>query len=467
MDNTTDDTKGGILQGSPGSEYFIQKLRELNGGLLKTYRVNTYGCQMNAHDSEKLAGLLSAMGYSPASGEEADLYVFNTCCVRENAENRLFGNLGALKRAREDGRAFKAVVCGCMPQRPGAAKKLRKSYKTADVIFGTFNMRKFPELLYTNIMTGEPVIDIWDGRENDFYELDSLRESKFSVSVNIMYGCDNFCSYCVVPYVRGRERSRPEADILEEIRAAAAGGAVEALLLGQNVNSYGGGGDSFARLLERIAGIDGIRRLRFMTSHPKDLSGELISAMRDLPQVCPALHLPFQSGSTRVLELMNRKYTKESYLALAQKIRENIPDVALTTDIIAGFPTETEADFADTLDVVGKARFLNAYTFIYSRREGTPAAELSGQIPPEVSSERFSRLCEKVRESAERESGRFVGRRLSVLADSFDEKTGVLTGRTQHGAITHIENAPDLTGRFADVLITESKTYYLLGKIAE
>ena len=352
--------------------------KEKRTGRKQTYFIKTMGCQMNARDSEKLSGILTEIGMEEAADEKADLLIFNTCTVRENANEKLYGLLGQAKGRKEINPDMIVAVCGCMMQEKDEVRRIRKSYPFVDIVFGTHNLWKFPELLYDRCSEGEKVFDILEESDVSEDNLPARRKYRFKSGVNIMYGCDNFCSYCIVPYVRGRERSREPEDILNEVRFLASDGVKEVMLLGQNVNSYGKNLPhpvSFSELLRKVCDVEGIERIRFMTSHPKDLSEDLIAAIRDNPKICRHLHLPLQSGSTEILQKMNRHYTKESYLSLIDRIKNEIPDIGLTTDIIVGFPGETEEDFADTLDVIRNA-VSSCLTFIYSRRSGTPASRL-------------------------------------------------------------------------------------------
>lgn len=460
-------------------DFYIEKVLNINNrflnekGKIKTARINTYGCQMNVHDSEKISGMLEAMGFKVTEdeSENADLIVYNTCCVRENAENKFFGNLGILKGGGKKDTV--TVVCGCMTQQGAVIEKIKNSYRNVDIIFGTFNLHRFPRLLYDYYETGKTVIDIWEEHGGDSGELAAKRRDKYKAYVNIMYGCDNFCSYCIVPYVRGRERSRPADEIITEIESIVKDGVLEVTLLGQNVNSYGkglAGGPSFADLLRRVNEVSGIERIRFMTSHPKDLSDGLILAMKECKKVCTHLHLPFQAGSTKILRLMNRKYTKEDYLALVKKVRDAIPDLSLTTDIIVGFPGEDDNDFEDTMEIVEKARFSSAYTFIYSKRAHTPAAEIEPTATEAEIKIRFNRLVERVNAISAEINSEFVGKRTVVLTESYDEDTRIITGRTSGNAIVHINTGgidmPEaLLGKLTTVKITGNKTFYLYGEI--
>jgi len=425
---------------------------------------------MNVRDSEGISGALAAMGYDLAADEkEADVAVLNTCCVRGNAENKVFGHIGWLKNVGETkGRPYTVVVCGCMAQRKDAVERIKRSCGHVGVVFGTFNAHRLPEYLWRHFETNRQVVEIWDSHGEALAEgcAAPVREKKFKASVNVMYGCDNFCSYCVVPYVRGRERSRPPGDIMKEVETFAADGAKEILLLGQNVNSYGAGldgGVDFAGLLEMINGIDGIERVRFMTSHPKDISGRLISAIGRLDKVCAHIHLPAQSGSDRILALMNRKYTKDHYLSLVARLRETVPGIAVTTDLIVGFPDEAEEDFEETLDLVSRARFNGAFTFNYSAREGTPAASMEGRVPDNVVRERFDRLLGEVNGITAEINKGYEGKTLRVLAES-RATNGVVTGRAESNAIVHFKGDGELVGEFVDVRVIEGRTFYLRGE---
>ncbi|MCL2618209.1 MAG: tRNA (N6-isopentenyl adenosine(37)-C2)-methylthiotransferase MiaB [Defluviitaleaceae bacterium] len=434
------------------------------------YHINTYGCQANVHDSEKIAGILRCMGYLEAADEEeATLILFNTCCVRENAENKLLGHLGQVKRMKEKRPELLVAVCGCMMQQDAAVTRLRQSYPYVDVIFGTFNLHALPELLDAARQGGRQVVDVWESHGDIREDLPVQREHSFKASVNIMYGCNNYCSFCIVPYVRGRERSRGSADILNECRELAAGGAKEVLLLGQNVNSYGsetGGAQSFAKLLREIQGIDGLERIRFMTSHPKDLSDELVRAIADCGKVCRHVHLPVQSGSDRILAAMNRRYTKAGYLELVRKLKAISPDMRITTDIIVGFPGETEQDFEHTLDVVRQARFQNAFTFKYSKRTGTPAASMADQVDGETVDRRFARLLEELTPIAYEISASNIGRTVKVLAEEVNSADpGRVTGRAEDNSIVHFDADASCIGRIVDVRVTGCRTFYLSGLV--
>lgn len=435
-----------------------------------TYYVATMGCQMNARDSEKIKGILTEIGCTQAPEDEADLVVYNTCCVRENAEQRVYGRLGVLKGYKRQHPNRKIVLCGCMMQEHTVIEKLERSYPEVDLIFGTFNLYKFPELLLTCLHSGRQVVDLWTQHGEIVEDLPSLRKYSFKASVNIMYGCDNFCTYCIVPYVRGRERSRTPENILAEVTALAQDGVKEVQLLGQNVNSYGKGLDHpvrFAELLQRVCEVDGIERVRFMSSHPKDISSDLLDVMASSSKVEPHLHLPLQSGSTRLLKLMNRHYTREQYLEIVRMAREKIPDISLTTDIIVGFPGETDDDFQQTLEVVRQAAFDGAFTFIYSPREGTPAARMP-QVPAEQSKARFQQLLKELEKTGEERNARFVGRTVPVLAEEISKNdSSMLSGRTAQNTLVHFTAPVSRIGRFCQVTITSSTPYYLFGEMRQ
>lgn len=448
---------------------YIKRVKALIGDGDKSYYIDTYGCQMNAHDSESLAGILEIMGYAPAQArEEADIIVFNTCCVRENAENRIKGNIGAVKPLKEKRPEIITVVCGCMTQQPGVAESLKKTFSFIDIVMGSGCVHKLPELLL-EVLSGRRTAPLLSGPNEAITEHTPVkRVRKESAYINIMYGCNNFCSYCIVPYVRGRERSRRSEDILEEARALAGDGCLEIVLLGQNVNSYGkdSGEISFAQLLRRLDKIDGIKRISFMTSHPKDLSEELIEAMAQCEHVSNQLHLPVQSGSDRILRLMNRKYTRAHYMDLVRSIREHIPDIGLSTDLIVGFPGETDEDFEDTLSLCREIGFASAFTFIYSKRSGTPAASMPEQVPLKIKRERIMKLIEVVEEGALRVSRNYLGKEYEVLVESLSRRSGsMLSGRTSCGRTVTFKGEPSLIGSFANVKITQIKKNTLAGEL--
>lgn len=456
-------------------QHYIEKIREINKekqertGRTQTFFCRTYGCQMNERDSEKLAGMLVEMGYAAASREkDADFVVYNTCCVRENAENKILGNLGRLKYYKERKPELCVALCGCMVQQENVLDVIRSKHRHVDLVFGTYNFHRLPELLYTHLSSYSRVIDIWNEHDEIVEDLPSVRKYRWKAGVNIMYGCNNFCAYCIVPYVRGRERSRKPTEILSEVERFSSDGVKEIMLLGQNVNSYGKTLEkpvSFAELLRMVHGIGGIERIRFMTSHPKDFSDALIEAIAGLPKVCKHIHLPLQSGSTKVLEKMNRLYTKEHYISLTEKIKDGLPGVSLTTDIIVGFPGETDDDFTDTLDVLERVRFSGAFTFIYSKRSGTPAAKLP-QLDEKLVSKRFERLLEVQNRITHEENSLYDGMTVRVLVDEASAKgDSILTGRTDGGTLVHFKGDSAIIGEFADVRITKNKTFFLEGEI--
>ena len=450
-------------------DYVKRKSAEL--GRPMTFFTQTFGCQMNARDSEKLAGILERIGYAETDTEDADFVIYNTCTVRENANLRVYGRLGQMKRTKQRHPDMLIALCGCMMQEPLVVDKIRKSYRHVDIIFGTHNIFKLAELIQTRLNTGKMVVDIWKDTNQIVEDLPNERKYSFKTGVNIMFGCNNFCSYCIVPYVRGRERSREPKDIIREIERDVADGVKEVMLLGQNVNSYGKNLEnpiSFAKLLQEIEKIEGLERIRFMTSHPKDLSDELIAVMGQSKKICRHLHLPLQSGSSRILKLMNRKYTKESYLDLVDRIRKGCPDISLTTDIIVGFPGETEEDFLETMDVVEKVGFDSAFTFIYSKRTGTPAASMENQVPEDVVKDRFDRLLKLVQQKASEASARFTGSVQKVLVEDVNEHDETMvTGRMSNNLLVHFKGTPDLIGQIVDVHLEECKGFYYIGNLSE
>ena len=448
---------------------YVAKLAE-KLGRKPTFCVTTFGCQMNARDSEKLVGILEKIGYEEKEDENADFVIYNTCTVRENANMKVYGRLGVLNTYKKKNPHMMIALCGCMMQEPHVVEKLKKSYRFVNLIFGTHNIYKFAELLVNAFESKRMVIDIWKDTDKIVENLPSERKYPFKSGINIMFGCNNFCSYCIVPYVRGRERSRKPEHIIAEIKRLVADGVVEVMLLGQNVNSYGKNLEepiTFAKLLRQINEIEGLKRIRFMTSHPKDLSDELIQAMADCDKVCPHMHLPVQSGSSRILKIMNRHYTREQYLELVRKIREAVPGISLTTDIIVGFPGETEEDFMDTLTLCEEVRYDSAFTFIYSKRTGTPAAIMEDQIPEDVVKERFNRLLHTIQTIANEECGRFEGKVVDVLVEEYNEEKELLTGRMEHNLLVHFSGCPSMLGKIVPVKLEESKGFYFIGKIAE
>ena len=473
---STAEQNGNIPATEPERQYyFIDKARKLleqrskDAGRPLTFCVTTFGCQMNARDSEKLVGILEQIGYVEESDEEkADFVIYNTCTVRENANQRVYGRLGQLGRIKKKNPHMMIALCGCMMQEPEVVEKLKKSYRFVDLIFGTHNIYKFAELLETRMESGRMVIDIWKDTDKIVEDLPVERKYPFKSGVNIMFGCNNFCSYCIVPYVRGRERSRDPKAIIREIEKLVADGIVEVMLLGQNVNSYGKTLEdpiTFAQLLQEIEKIDGLERIRFMTSHPKDLSDELIRVMAESKKICRHLHLPVQSGSTRILEKMNRRYTKEGYLDLAKRIKSAIPDISLTTDIIVGFPGETEEDFQETLDVVRKVRYDSAFTFIYSKRTGTPAAVMEDQVPEDVVKDRFNRLLKEVQDISAEVCAAHEGTVQTALVESInDHDSSLVTGRLSNNLLVHFPGDASMIGKFYQVRLNECRGFYYIGE---
>ena len=431
--------------------------------------VVTFGCQMNARDSEKISGVLEQAGFEMTEREEADLVVYNTCTVRDNANQRVYGRLGALHAMKKKNPEKMIALCGCMVQEPSVIEKIKESYRFVNLIFGTHNIYKFPELLCRMLESSEMTVDVWNKTDAVVETLPVVRKYPFKSGVNIMFGCDNFCTYCIVPYVRGRERSRASAEILEEIRRLSADGVTEIMLLGQNVNSYGNGipGElSFPQLLQEAEKIGGIRRIRFMTSHPKDLSDELIEVMARSEKICRHLHLPVQSGSTEILRRMNRKYTREDYLALVSRLRSAIPDLSLTTDIIVGFPGETDADIDDTVSLVREVHYDNAFTFIYSPRTGTPAASFEKTMTDEEIGVGFQRVLEAVQDEAKKNVARFAGTTGEVLVEDRNEKDpSLVTGRLSNNVLVHFPGDASMIGSYRMVKLKENRGFYYIGEL--
>ncbi|MBO6157977.1 MAG: tRNA (N6-isopentenyl adenosine(37)-C2)-methylthiotransferase MiaB [Firmicutes bacterium] len=442
----------------------------------KKFFLATMGCQMNARDSEKLKGILHQIGSEEVPEDEADLVIYNTCCVRENAEQKVFGRLGALKSLKRKNPNLKIVLCGCMMQENFVIEKIRKAYPEVDLILGTYNLYRFPSLLQSMLASGENrgdasskmIIDIWKEQKEIVEDLPSIRKFPFKASVNIMYGCDNFCTYCIVPYVRGRERSRKPQNIIAEIEALAQTGVKEIQLLGQNVNSYGKGLDepiTFAQLLRMVCRVEGIERVRFMTSHPKDLSDELIDVMAEEKKICPQFHLPLQSGSDRLLKAMNRHYTQERYLDIVRKLKAKVPDVSITTDIIVGFPTETREDFLETLKVVREVRYDGAFTFIYSPRVGTPAASMP-QVDPQEAKKNFSELLKVLEEIGGENHAAYQDSVVEVLAEEKSKNdASMLSGRSAQGLLVHFTAPEEMIGKICRVSVQETTPYYLIGAL--
>jgi len=478
MYNSIDLSKIDITSMPPAEEptrqyYFMAKAKtyvdQLAAGLGRkpTCCVTTFGCQMNSRDSEKLVGILELVGYDIVETEKADFVIFNTCTVRDNANQRVYGRLGALKSYKKKHPDTKVALCGCMMQEPTVIEKIKSSYRFVDLIFGTHNIYKFAELLTATFEQKGMVIDIWKDTDKIVEDLPVERKYPFKSGINIMFGCNNFCSYCIVPYVRGRERSRQPKDIIREIENLVKEGVVEVMLLGQNVNSYGKNLEepmTFAQLLREVEKIEGLKRIRFMTSHPKDLSDELIQVMKESKKICKHLHLPLQSGSTRILQAMNRRYTKEQYLELADKIRREIPDIALTTDIIVGFPGETPEDVAETIDVINHVQYENAFTFIYSKRTGTPAAAMENQVPEEEVKVNFDKVLKAVQDMSKERVGIYQGRVMDVLVEERNEQDETLvTGKLSNNTTVHFPGDASLIGKIVKVRLDECHGFYYVG----
>ena len=434
----------------------------------KTYKIMTFGCQMNENDSEKISGLLKNMGYTPEEDvHKAGVVILNTCSVRENADVRVFGNLGTFKSVKKVNPDLVLAVCGCMMQQPEIVKKIKEKYPQVDLVFGTHNIHQFPQMLGNYLQRGERIFEIWDDSSEIIEDLPVDRKYPFKSFVTIMNGCNNFCTYCIVPYTRGREVSRQPEKIIEEVTRLAGEGCLEVTLLGQNVNSYGNDlktGYHFADLLRDLNQIEKIKRIRFMTSHPKDLTDEVIEAIAQCDKVCPAIHLAIQSGSTRILKAMNRRYAKEQIIDLVDRVRSRIPDVAITTDIIVGFPGETEEDFQDTLEVMRACKFDSAFSFIYSIRTGTPAATMENQIPDEIKHDRLNRLLDVLRDISFGLNSKYEGRVLPVLVEEPSKNnTDRLSGRTETGKLVNFEGSFDHIGQIVNVKITKSGSFSLTG----
>ncbi|MCR5195775.1 MAG: tRNA (N6-isopentenyl adenosine(37)-C2)-methylthiotransferase MiaB [Pseudobutyrivibrio sp.] len=470
-----------LLNNAPVEEperqyYFIEQAKKLvekkeqELGRKLTCCVTTFGCQMNARDSEKLLGILKEIGYVETEDENSDFVIYNTCTVRENANNKVYGHLGILHGYKKKNKNMMIALCGCMMQEPTVIEHLQNNYKFVDLIFGTHNLYKFAELFTTALLNKKGmIIDIWKDTDKIVENLPISRKYPFKSGVNISFGCNNFCTYCIVPYVRGRERSRKPEDIVEEIKGLVADGVVEIMLLGQNVNSYGVGLEekvTFADLLRMVNDIEGLERIRFMTPHPKDLSDDLIEAMATLPKVCHHMHLPLQSGSSEILKKMNRRYTKEHYLNLVEKLRAKVPDVAITTDIIVGFPGETEEDFLDTMDVVDKVHYDSAFTFIYSKRTGTPAATMDNQVPADVVKDRFDRLLALVQKHGHDKVKALEGTVQKVLVEDVNEQdSSLVSGKLENNVTVHFPGDKSLIGKIVDVRLNCCKGFYYIGEM--
>lgn len=449
---------------------YIEKVSKLNEGKNLKYFILTMGCQLNENDSEKLCGMVEKMGYTKTENlQESDLVVFNTCCVRENAEEKLFGKIGEVKLIKEK-RGTIIAIGGCMMQEKHIVQKLKNSYRFIDVIFGTHTLHQFPKDIYSTIVNNKKIEDILDIDGEIIEGLPIKRNDNIKASVTIMNGCNNFCSYCIVPYVRGRERSRDPQDIINEVENLAKQGYIEITLLGQNVNSYKGNGNlgitKFSELLRAVNKIEGIERIRFVSPHPKDFTDDVIEAIRDCDKVCKIIHLPLQSGSSNVLKIMNRKYTKEQYLQLVDKMKATIPNVVFSTDIIVGFPGETEEDFDDTLDVVEKVHFEQVYMFIYSRRVGTPGDKMENQIPDDIKHKRFDRLKKLVDSQISDNNKKYVGTVQKILVEGKSKTNeNVLTGRTDTNKVVNFEGKDELIGNIINVKIISEHMWYLKGEV--
>ena len=445
---------------------YVRQLEEKKGRKL-TFHVSTFGCQMNARDSEKLTGILETIGYVETDTEEADFVIYNTCTVRENANNKVYGRLGYLNGFKKKDHDMMIALCGCMMQEEKVVEKIRSSYRFVDLIFGTHNIYKFAELLVQALEADRMVVDVWKDTDKIVEDLPVERKYSFKSGVNIMFGCNNFCSYCIVPYVRGRERSRKPEDILNEIKELAKEGYREITLLGQNVNSYKGGENyNFANLLEDVDKIEGIEVIRFVSPHPKDFTDDVIDVISKSKKISRLIHVPLQSGSTNVLKEMNRKYTKEQYLDLIKRIRDKIPDVVFSTDIIVGFPGETEEDFEDTIDVVKQVNFEQIFMFIYSRRVGTRSDKMENQIPEEIKHKRFDRLKQVFEESVEENNKKYVGTTQKILVEGHSKNNqDMLTGRTDTNKVVIFEGPEELIGKIINIKIVSEHKWYLKGEV--
>lgn len=431
------------------------------------YFITTYGCQMNLHESEKIAGILTELGYSACDNEtQADIIVFNTCCIRENAEDRAEGNIGALKRLKKENKNLIIAVGGCMTQQKDYAQTLHEKFPFIDIIFGTHNLENFKELLLEKQKRKKALISI-DEKEGPIKEGTPKTRTSFpNAWVNITYGCNNFCTYCIVPYVRGRERSRKMSDIVAECKQLIKDGYKEITLLGQNVNSFGNGADEdFATLITEISKLEGKFRLKFMTNHPKDFSEKLIKAISESDKVCKTVHLPVQAGSNRILKLMNRRYTREDYFAKIDTLRKYIPDVSITTDIMVGFPTETEEDFLDTIDLVNRVQYAGAFTFVYSKRKGTPASTMDGQIDEEVSKARIMKLIDLQNSINKKQSEGYLGKTVEILCEGYDDKREMYLGRDTYGRMVYFKGNESHFGNFVNVKITKTGGISLIGQL--
>ncbi len=430
------------------------------------YHIVTYGCQMNVHESEKIAGILRSLNYTETpKKEDADIIVFNTCCIRENAENHAFGNIGALKKLKKENPKLLIAVGGCMTQEKGKTDILKKKFPFIDIMFGTLNLEELGNLIIRKKAQKKKVIEIRE-KEGEIVEFtDAYRTSYPNAWVNIMYGCNNFCSYCIVPYVRGRERSRKPEHIVNEVKSLVKEGYKEITLLGQNVNSYDADGVDFPKLLDRVASIEGDFRLRFMTSHPKDFNEEVVLVMQKHRKICRLVHLPVQSGSNEILKAMNRRYTREKYLEEIKMLKARLPEAEVTTDIIVGFPGETEEDYFATEALVKEVDFASAFTFVYSPRQGTKAAEMANRVPESVQKERIMRLVELVNSLTRKKSEKYVGKTVEILCEDYDEKKGLYLGRDEFGRMGYFASEKNLVGELVKLKITRANGISLFGEI--
>lgn len=459
-------------------EYYIEKLRQQNeqyyakNGRKPLMFCKTFGCQANERDTETILGILASIGYEQTDiKEEADVIIFNTCLIRENAELKVYGHLGELVHLKRNNPELIIGICGCMMQKEEVTKFIREKYSHVDLIFGTHNIYKLPELISDSKDSSKTIVDVWEDNTRVIEGLPVKREYDYKGLINITYGCNNFCTYCVVPYTRGREKDRQPKEIIKEAREIAKNGAKEITLLGQNVNSYGKTlkeDFTFADLLKEINEIEGIERIRFMTSHPKDLSDELIYAIRDCKKIAKHVHLPVQSGSNEILKVMNRKYTREDYLRLVEKLKKEIPNIAISTDIIVGFPGETEEDFKDTLKLIEEVKYDSAFTFIYSMREGTPAAKMDNQVDDNIKHERFNRLLETLNPIVYENSLKLKGTVQEVLVEEVNKNDeSILTGRTESSKSVHFKGSKNLIGKIVNVKIIDANTWSLKGSVVD
>ncbi len=461
-----DDTKRQYFYMAKAKSYIEEMIAKT--GKRPTCCVTTFGCQMNSRDSEKLVGILELIGYEMIEDEHADFVIYNTCTIRDNANQKVYGRLGELKSYKRKNPNMKIALCGCMMQEDTVIDKIKQSYKFVDLIFGTHNIFKFAELLVATLERDTMVIDIWKDTDKIVEDLPVERKYPFKSGINIMFGCNNFCSYCIVPYVRGRERSRKPEDIITEVTELVADGVVEVMLLGQNVNSYGTGLEdkvTFAQLLEMMEQVEGLERIRFMTPHPKDLNEDVIEVMAKSKKICKHLHFPVQSGSSKILKAMNRKYTKEEYLEKVAKIKKAIPDIAITTDLIVGFPGETYEDVCETIDVIKQVEYDTAFTFIYSKRTGTPAAAMENQVSEEVVKKHFNEVLETVQLMSRERVKRFEGQILDALVEDINtHDASLVTARLSNNILVHFPGDTSLIGKIVPVKLTKCQGFYYMGE---